>query len=376
MLSTGGRRCWRVYWQLTPSSCKIPKIQLNGGKQVMAQPNIRFAAIGLNHFHIYGQVNLLIKAGAEFVSFYAKEPELVAKFGPDYPQAKLARSPEEILEDESLQLIVSAGIPNERAPLGLKAMQHGKDYMSDKPGFTSLEQLAEVRRVQAETGRIYSICFSERFENMATVKAGELVKAGAIGQVVQTVGLGPHRIRVPYRPDWFFRRAQYGGILTDIASHQVDQFLFFTGSTQAEVVMAQVANYKYPQFPELEDFGEMLLRSDKGTGYIRVDWYTPDGLNTWGDGRLTILGTEGYLEIRKNTDLAGRPGGNHLFLVDQHQTRYIDCSEGDLPYGRQLIADILNRTETAMPQAHCFLASELALKAEAQATRLGHLKDE
>jgi predicted dehydrogenase len=341
----------------------------------MAQPKIRFAAIGLNHFHIYGQVNLLIKAGAEFVSFYAKEPELVAKFGPDYPQARLARSPEEILEDESIQLIISAGIPNERAPLGLKAMQHGKDYMSDKPGFTSLEQLAEARRVQAETGRIYSICFSERFENLATVKAGELVKAGAIGPVVQTIGLGPHRIRVPQRPDWFFRKAQYGGILTDIASHQVDQFLFFTGSTQAEIVTSQVANYKYPQFPELEDFGEMLLRSDKGTGYIRVDWYTPDGLNTWGDGRLTILGTEGYMELRKYTDLAGRPGGSHLFLVDQQQTRYIDCQEVPLPYGPQLIADILYRTETAMPQAHCFLVSELALKAEAQAARLGHLKN-
>jgi len=175
---------------------------------MMTQPKVRFAAIGLNHFHIYGQVNLLIKAGAEFVSFYAKEPELVAKFAPDYPQARLADSPEEILEDESIQLIVSAGIPNERAPLGIKAMQHGKDYMSDKPGITSLEQLAEARRVQAETGRIYSICYSDSFENTATVKAGELVKAGAIGQVVQTVGLGPHRIRVPYRPDWFFRRAQ------------------------------------------------------------------------------------------------------------------------------------------------------------------------
>lgn len=341
----------------------------------MTQPNIRFAAIGLNHFHIYGQVNLLVRAGAEFVSFYAKEPELVAKFGPDYPQARLAGSPEEILEDESIQLIVSAAIPSERAPLGIKAMQHGKDYMSDKPGFTTLEQLAEARRVQAETGRIYSICYSERLENQATVKAGELVQSGAIGQVVHTMGLGPHRIRAPQRPDWFFQKAKYGGILADIASHQADQFLFFTGSTQAEVVMSQVANYKYPQFPELEDFGEMSLRSDKATGYIRVDWYTPDGLNTWGDGRLTLLGTEGYIELRKYTDLAGRPGGNHLFLVDQQQTRYIECQEVDLPYGRQLIHDILNRTETAMPQAHCFLASELALKAEAQAIRLGHLKN-
>lgn len=326
--------------------------------------NIRFSVIGLNHGHIYGQTNLLLRAGAEFVSFYAREPDLGAQFAPQYPQARQAGSLEEILEDESLQLIVSAAIPNERASLGLAAMQHGKDFMSDKPGFTSLDQLADARRVQQETGRIYSICYSERFENPATVKAGELVQRGAIGRVIQTIGLGPHRLRLSTRPDWFFRRAQYGGILTDIASHQVDQFLYFTGSTQAEVVAAQVANYNHPHFPELEDFGDITLRGNGGTGYIRVDWFTPDGLDTWGDGRLVILGTQGYIELRKYCDIAGRPGGNHLFLVDQTGTHYFDCSEVGLPYGRQLIDDIINRTETAMPQAHCFLASELALQAQ------------
>lgn len=342
----------------------------------MTLPNIRFGVIGLNHNHIYSQTNLLLRAGAELVSFYAQEPELAGPFAQTYSQVRQTTSTEEILADESLQLIVSAAIPSDRAPLGLAAMQHGKDFMSDKPGFTSLEQLAEARRVQVETGRIYSICFSERFENPATVKAVELVQAGAIGRVVQTIGLGPHRTNLPSRPDWFFRRAQYGGILTDIASHQVDQFLTFTGSTGVEVIAAQVANYNHPQYPELEDFGDLVLRGNGGTGYIRVDWYTPDGLNTWGDGRLTILGTEGYIELRKYCDLAGRSGGNHLFLVDQTGTHYFDCAKLDLPYGRQLIHDILHRTETAMTQAHCFLASELALTAQAQAHRLGYLNNE
>lgn len=337
-------------------------------------PKIRFSVIGINHGHIYSQVNLLLRAGAEFVSFYAKEPDLASGFASNFPQAKLASSAEQILEDPSIALVVSAGIPSERAPLGIQAMQHGKDYMVDKPGFTTLEQLAEARRVQASTRRIYSICYSERFENRASVKAGELARAGAIGRVVQTVGLGPHRINPASRPDWFFQKARYGGIITDIASHQMDQFLFFTGSTQAEVVTATVANYKYPQWPELEDFGECLLRGNGGTGYVRVDWYTPYGLPTWGDGRLTILGTEGYIECRKYVDIGGREGGEHIFLVDQKGIQYIDCCETDLPYGKQLVADIVDRTETAMPQVHCFLASELALKAEAQATRLGNLK--
>ena len=340
------------------------------------QPTIRFAVIGINHPHIYGQVNLLLRAGAEFVSFYAPEADLSVQFEAEYPQAQQARSVEEILTDETVQLIVTAAIPNERAAVALAAMQHGKDVMSDKPGFTTLAQLAEVRQVQQETGRIYSICFSERLENSATVKAGELVQAGAIGRVVQTIGLGPHQIRLTTRPDWFFRRQQYGGILTDIAAHQADQFLYFTGSTEAEVVAAQVANYKHPHYPELEDFGDMTLRGNGGSGYVRVDWYTPDGLGTWGDGRLTILGTEGYIELRKYCDIAGRPGGNHLFLVDQKGTHYVDCNEVDLPYGRQLVNDILNRTETAMPQAHCFLASELALQAEAQAQQLGYLTND
>jgi predicted dehydrogenase len=340
----------------------------------MAIPPLRFSVIGLNHNHIYGQSNLLLRAGAELVTFYAPEPQLVSEFAKAFPQAQLARSAQEILDDETIQLVVSAGIPCDRAPLGIQVMQHGKDYMSDKPGFTSLEQLAEARRAQAETKRIYSICFSERFEVGAAVKAGELIQAGAIGKVVQTIGLGPHRIHPPERPAWFYQRAKYGGILTDIASHQIDQFLFYTGSTQAEVVASQVANYKHPQHPELEDFGDMLLRGDGGTGYIRVDWYTPQGLGVWGDGRMTILGAEGYIELRKYIDLAGRAGSNHLFLVDHKGIHYIDCAQVERPYGRQLVADILNRTETAMTQAHCFLVSELALTAEAQAKRLGHLQ--
>ena len=339
----------------------------------MTSPTLRFSVIGINHNHIYGQVNLLLRGGAEFVAFYAPEADLAAGFATAYPQARQARSAQEILDDTSIQMVVSAGIPADRAPLGIEVMRHGKDYMVDKPGIIGLDQLAEVRRVQAETGRIYSICFSERLEVPAAVKAGELVKAGAIGRVVQTLGMGPHRTNLPTRPAWFFQRARYGGILADIASHQMDQFLYFTSSTQAEVVASQVANYKHPQYPELEDFGDALVRGNGGTGYVRVDWYTPDGLPTWGDGRLTILGTEGYIELRKYVDVAGRPGGNHLFLVDQKGVQYIDCSDVDLPYGRQLIYDVQHRTETAMPQAHIFLATELALKAEAGATRLGHL---
>ncbi len=332
-----------------------------------ARPSIRFAVIGINHAHINTQVDAVLRGGGELVSVYAQEDDLAAAFVKRFPQTKRARAENEILEDASIQLVLSSAIPDQRAPLGIRVMQHGKDYMADKPGITTLEQLAEVRKVQAQTRRIYSIMYSERFENRATVKAGELVKAGAIGRVVQTIGLGPHRMTPKTRPAWFFDRPRYGGILCDIGSHQADQFLFFTGSTRADVVSSQVANVHNQQYPTFEDFGDVTLRGDKGAGYIRVDWFTPDGLATWGDGRLTILGTDGFIEVRKNIDIAGKPGESHLFIVDQKETRYIDCRDVVLPYGAQLVADVVNRTDTAMSQQHCFLATELMLKAQKQA---------
>jgi predicted dehydrogenase len=335
-----------------------------------ADPRIKFGVIGINHSHIYAQVDAVVRGGGQFVSFYAKEPELVTAFSKRYPQVKFAANEKEVLEDKSIQLILSSAIPSERAPIGIRVMQHGKDYMADKPGITSLEQLAEVRRVQKQTGRIYSIMYSERFENRATVKAGELVKAGAIGKVIQTIGLGPHRMNTSTRPEWFFDKKYFGGIITDIGSHQFDQFLYFTGSTKADIVSSQVGNVAHPQYPNFEDFGDVMMRGNEGTGYVRVDWFTPDGLKSWGDGRLTILGTEGFIEIRKNVDIAGREGGNHLFLVNGKETEYIDCSKVELPYGKQLVDDVVNRTETAMTQAHCFLATELALKAQKNAQKI------
>jgi predicted dehydrogenase len=339
-------------------------------KEHVVAPRIRFSVININHGHIYGMTNAVIKGGGELVAVYAKEPDLLAAFTKQFPQARVAADPREILEDNSIQLVLSSGIPNERAPLGIEVMRHGKDYLVDKPGITSLDQLKEVKKVQKETKRIYSILFSERFENKATVKAGELVKAGAIGKVIQTIGLGPHRMNAKNRPAWFFDKNKYGGIITDIGSHQFDQFLFFTGSTEASIVASQTGNINHPQYTGFEDFGDVMLKGNKGTGYIRVDWFTPDGLKTWGDGRLTILGTEGFIEIRKNIDIARHASGNHLYLANNQETMYLDCNDVTLPFGVQFVDDVVNRTETAMTQAHCFLATTLALEAQQMARKI------
>ncbi len=350
----------------------IPKITLAATTEkqkeiITASNRIKFAVINIDHPHIYGMANAIKRGGGELVSLYAKQPDLTAAFLKSFPEAKLAKSENEILEDPAVQLVLSSGIPDERAPLGIRVMQHGKDYLSDKPGITTLEQMADVKKVQKETKRIYSIMYSERFENKATEKASELVKAGAIGPVIQTVNLAPHRIG-KVRPDWFWDKKRFGGILTDIGSHQFDQYLHFTGTTEAQVLMSQVGNVHHADKPLFEDFGDVMLSGNGGTGYIRVDWFTPDALDTWGDGRLTILGTDGYIEVRKNTDiLSGNKGGNQLYMANNKEMVHIDCNDVVLPFGPLFVDDVVNRTETAMTQAHCFLATELALKAQKNA---------
>lgn len=336
-----------------------------------ATARLKFGVIGIDHPHVYEQVSRLLDLGCECVGWYTEgEPRPLEGFRQQFPQLAEVEDPRRLLEDPRIALIVTAAIPDLRARIAIEAMEHGKDVMSDKPGCTSLEQLGQVRRVQATTQRMWSVTFSERFSVRAVTRASELIATGAIGQAVQTVGLGPHRLNKAQRPAWFFERARYGGILCDLASHQIDQFLFLTGSREATVMASAVANYANPDSPGLEDFGEVLLRSDRATGYARVDWYTPDGLSTWGDGRLTILGTKGFIEIRKYVDLAGREGTDHLFLVTRDATQYVSCADAPLVYYPSLIRDVLDRTETAMPQVHCFRVMELALAAQAGAVRL------
>ena len=329
--------------------------------------DIKFAAIGINHPHIYGQVECLKDAGGQFTAFYAIEDDLAAAFGAKFPEAKRVADPRAILEDASVSVVLTAAIPEDRAAISIAAMQHGKDVLSDKPGMTTFAQLDEIRRVQKQTGRIYGVLYSEHFEVRATVEAGNLIAQGAIGKVINTVGLGPHSLRLNNRPDWFFERQRYGGILCDIASHQFEQFLFFSDAMDAEITSASVANRAHPDRPGLQDVGDVHLRTANTSGYIRVDWFTPKGLPTWGDGRLTILGTEGYIELRKYIDIAGQPGTDHLFIVNEDGPRHIDCSNVDRPFGRQFLNDVRDRTETAMPQERCFNAMKLALTAQQMA---------
>ncbi len=326
---------------------------------------LKLGVLGIDHGHIFGMLSNMKAQGCTCDTYWTDGAAVTeAKFNTVFPDVAKTEDRRRILDDPDIAMVLISAVPADRAQLAIEAMEAGKDVMVDKPGCTTFDQLSAIKEVQRRTGRIWTVNFSERFEVAAVTRAEELVFAGAIGRVVQTVGLGPHKQNLATRPDWYFKRERFGGILCDIGSHQIDQFLHFTGSTSAEIVHALVENTTMPDHPEFEDFGEIVLKSDGGHGYIRVDWFTPNGLPTWGDGRLFLQGTEGQIELRKYTDI-GRPHvTNSLYLVNGERNELIPCEDAGLPYFPRLVADVQDRTETAVGQAHTFTTTELAIRAQ------------
>lgn len=341
-------------------------------KPVVEKGEFIFAAIGLEHGHINGMCEGLIKSGAVLKWVYDEDEYKMKKFQKVFPGVKFATSKQVILEDTSVHMIATATIPSERYKLGLSVMDHGKDFLTAKTPFTNLKQLEEVRLKIEETKQKYAVYYSERLGVESAIFAGKLIETGAIGRVVQVMGMGPHRLGFDTRPEWFFRKKQYGGILCDIGSHQIEQFLFYTGAKDAQVMQSKVANYHLKNYPEFEDFGDATLIADNGaTNYFRVDWLTPDGLGTWGDGRTFILGTEGYVELRKNIDVTKTPIGDHLFLVNGEREEHLNLhGKIGISFFGELILDCLNRTEYAMTQEHALKAAELCLRAQLKAVRI------
>ena len=329
-----------------------------------------FSAAHLDHGHIYGMTNALLEAGGTLKYVYDPDPAKVAQFVKTYPQAIPARSEEEVLQDKDTRLVCGAHITSERCALGLRVMASGKDYFTDKAPFTTLAQLESAKAMAQKTGRKYMVYYGERLHVEGAILAGYMIEQGEIGQVIHVEGFGPHRLGAPSRPAWFFEKEKYGGILCDIGSPQIEQYLHFAGEEDAKVVCSRIGNYANPDHPELDDFGDCSIVGAKGTtNYFRVDWFTPDGLSTWGDGRTIILGTKGYIEIRKYVNIAsGQPGGDHVYLVNGQGEQYVNAQGATgYPFFGQLILDCLNRTENAMTQAHAFKAAELCLQAQAQA---------
>ena len=327
--------------------------------------SLNLAVLGIDHGHIFDMLDEMIKEGCNCNHFWTEGSPLTLKeFNKKYPNIKRIENESEILKDDKIDMILISSIPKDRAALSIEALKSGKDVMVDKPGCTTLNQLNDLKHTVKETGKIWSVNFSERFHVAAVAKAEELVAEGKIGKVKQTMGTGPHRQGNYERPDWFYERESYGGIITDIGSHQIHQFLVFTNSDDVKITHALVENTTKKQLPGFQDFGEINLTGNNGHGYIRLDWFTPDALPTWGDGRLFILGDKGFIEIRKYTDLGKSNTGNHLYYANNEEVKHIDCSDVKLPYFGNLINDVLNRTESACSKELTYLTMELAIKAQ------------
>lgn len=336
-------------------------------ENVVEDGELNFAAAGLDHGHIYAQTRGLLNVGACCKFVWDSDPSKIAAFQEKFPEVPAAESLEQILDDPDIKLVANAGIPARRADMGMKVLESGKDFFVDKPPFTSFAQLEAARKLVERTGLKYMPYFAERVHNEAAEKANELIKEGRIGKVLQVTILAPHRLSKAARPDWFFKKSEYGGILCDIGSHQFEQFLEFTGAQSGKVQYARVDNMNNPDKPELEDFGEAVVRLSNGaSGFCRVDWFTPDGLPVWGDGRTVIMGTDGFIEIRKYIDysLDGNPP-QVLYVTDKDGVERIDCLGMGFPFFGKFALDILNRTDNAMTQQHAFAAAELSLKAQA-----------
>jgi len=331
----------------------------------MTKDGPALGVLGIDHGHIFGMLGHMKSAGCTCASWWTDGQAVTeTKFREVFPELERVDDRRRILDDPDIDMVLIAAVPADRAALAIEAMEAGKDVMTDKPGCTTLEQLDAVEECARRTGRIWSVDFSERFEVPAVTRASELVAAGAIGRVVQTVGLGPHKQNLKTRPDWYFERDRFGGILCDIASHQIDQFLHFTGATDARIAHAHVENSTMPDRPGFQDFGEMVLKADGCHGYVRVDWFTPNGLPTWGDGRLFLLGTEGQIELRKYTEIGREHVTDTLYLVNGDRNERIDCRDAGLPYFPRLVADVRDRTETAVGQEHTFRVTRLGIQAQ------------
>ncbi len=335
-------------------------------KAVCKPGDFKVGVIGLDHGHIYGMCNGLVESGAEIELVWDSDPAKIKKFLDSYPNVKIAKDDSEIYTHPELKMIATASIPNKRADIGILSMKNGKDFFCDKPACTTLDQLEKVKQTVKETNKKFMIYFSERLHVEASVYTQQLIDEGKIGDIVQIMTLAPHRIDKENRPSWFFEKEEYGGIITDIGSHQIEQILHYAKAKDAEIVSSRVANYNNKEYPNFEDFGEVVLECDNGiSGYFRVDWFTPKGLGAWGDGRTFIIGTKGYIEIRKYINVATDKEGDHVFVVtDESEEKYNASGKCGFPYFANLILDCINRSENAMTQEAAFKAMEVTLKAQ------------
>ena len=320
--------------------------------KVVEEGLFRFSVIGLDHGHIYAMTNGLLEAGATLRQVYDPDVKKVEAFLARYPQALKAESEEEILASE-IDLVASAIRPDLRGTLAVRAMEAGKNCFVDKPGFLALEDLDRIRETRDRTGKKYYIYFGERVHVEGAVCAEELIRNGSVGRVLNVTNLAPHRLNPSSRPAWFW------------------DILTYSGSKTAKVVYAEMKNFANPEHPEFFDYGDCMLEGDSGAScFFKVDWFTPDGMGAWGDGRTFVTGTDGCIEIRKYIDVGRSPDADHVYFTDAEGEHLIEAhGKYGFPYFGNIILDCINNTDFAIEPEKTLEAMRIAIEASNKALR-------
>lgn len=336
-----------------------------------SQSSLSIAAIGMAHEHIYGQVRMLVAQGARLVGCYDADPEPCRKLLAEYPQAKIAQTEEELLNDPAVEVIVTAAVPSERANIGLRALAQGKHVFTDKPGIINQAQLSALKEATRNSGKKYLIYYQMRRAPLVWEMVRR-IRSGDIGKVVQVMSVCPHRCGADARPDWFFDLARSGSILMDIGVHHLDLHLLFTGQARGNLRYARMDCVRFTEYEGFYDYGEALFEYAGGsiTGSFRLDWLSPDGLNAHGDGRFLVLGSEGYLDYRPSVELAGRVGKGHLFVVNQRESLALSPADvAPTTFSADLYQDFVDGGEKSMIQESIFNTAEMLLEAESEALK-------
>jgi predicted dehydrogenase len=333
---------------------------------------MRFAVIGLSHVHIVAMTHALLNVPGVSCGGFAPEETPIAKGFAGLYRDLPHRSRDELLGDPSIDLILCADVYGHRASVLLAALEAGKHVFVDKPAVTTLDELEAVERAVKVSGKLVFVYFGERLGNPLCVKARQLLSEGRIGRPVNFIGLGPHKLSIEHRPPWMFDPRLYGGILNDIAVHQVELFCWLT---RQKIVgfRSRVGNFATPQYPAFEDFGDVSFEGDGGTaGYARVDWLSPDALPTWGDIRQFLVGTEGTMEIRSTINLGSQDPKPVLLLTTRSGApEQIGVSDVDTAWAPQLVADIRDGVNRLTPHEETFAALRTVLLMQQRAERIG-----
>ncbi len=335
---------------------------------------MKFAVIGINHGHIYGQVEgLLTVPGSQCAGVAVDQPHLLEEFSRRFPQIPI-RTRESILNDATVDLIASASINSDRGPLAVEVLSRGKHFFVDKPPLTDLAQLEPLRRAIATSGKLFFVYYSERLSNPFDQQAKTIYQQGGIGELVHLMGLGPHKLNADIRPDWIWNPRQYGGVINDLLSHQVDWFCWFTDQ-KIRQFSSRLGQFGAAAGREFDDFGDVMVTAENGiTGYFRADWFTPEKSPVWGDVRGLIVGTRGTIEIRRiiNLGAVDTPASGPCMILTNDQSGPTRIPAGNQPLAwPQHIASSLRTGKNQLNDPEMVLhVIETTLRMQCQAIRV------